>query len=167
MGVASQVQVLYCNEPFWLAHHKKTVKLWRLLKKEVLFSKTSECVECLPRGIHVKREQRWESIWDKIVVLYLDHLEEPFGNLIGTPWEFDENSHWEQEKAKYGGLIWCKIHHQLIGWGELLLLYLLVAIFIQPRLMTGTYKSCQKLLDKHRAKGYSCMCQSWLHNIMF
>jgi hypothetical protein len=82
----------FCNEPIWLAHHPKRLKLWRLPKIKVYISKY-RVPPLWPTYIGEKEDNICQTIWDKSEVLWRTcwgtHWEFK-GNIMRTRWELGE-----------------------------------------------------------------------------
>ncbi len=83
----------FFNEPIWLAHHSKQVKLWRFLKSKCSIMKHR--VQAPPAQVYRWKEDNiCQSIWDKSEVLwrkYWEHDGKPQGNIVGIHCEPGKN----------------------------------------------------------------------------
>jgi hypothetical protein len=82
----------FCNEPIWLAHSKKKLKLWRLAHYRKFYGKM-ECLPLWPTYIGVKGR----TLRQIIMRCYSEHpwgthwkLREHIENLLGTHWEVEK-----------------------------------------------------------------------------
>jgi hypothetical protein len=92
---ASQVELFFFNEPIWLAHHSKKLKLWRLPKIERFYFEvyTSSSLAHL----YGWKEDKFVKAYGIKVRSYEEHVGEHIGNLVnilGTWWE----PHWKLGK---------------------------------------------------------------------
>ncbi len=90
---------LFCNEPIWLAHHKKKLKLWRLPKIKVSMERWNASPFDPPsffsfflillwaKHMGLKRDAIGNTLGEQILGTWW----KPIGNLKGTYWEQRKN----------------------------------------------------------------------------